>query len=487
MREMQKHGAVGLAADRCGMDRKTARKYVQSGKLPSELKEPRSWRTRKSPIADEDWSWVEAQLSENPGLEAKTLFEQLQDRRPDDAYSEGVLRTLQRRVKQWRATKGPEREVFFSQQHRPGESGQTDFTHAKELGVTILDVPLVHMLCHFVLPYSNWESATVCFSESLLSLRRGVQAALFRLGHHPTWHQTDNSTAATHRVGDGTRKFNDEYESMMAHFGMKPRTTEVGAKEQNGDIEAANGALKRRIKQRLIVRGSNDFESVEAYERWLIADPIARGNAGRRERLAHEIAVMPAVRADRLPEFRELSVTVTSWSTINVDNNTYSVPSRFIAESLSVRLFERRLEVYYAQTLQLVIERLTGRCGHRINYRHIIWSLVQKPGAFARYRYREDLFPSLVFRRAYDAIAGINPTMAKDLTYLRILHLAAATIEAEVELALSMLLDAHQAPDVELVKELVGAPTAPALVPEMGVFSVDLTDYDELLTAGGMS
>ncbi|HEX5661064.1 MAG TPA: hypothetical protein VFX59_27925 [Polyangiales bacterium] len=136
---------------------------------------------RIRPIAEADWAWAEAQLSENPGLEAKTLFEQLQERRPEDAYCEGVLRTLQRRVKQWRATKGPEREVFFSQQHRPGEAGQTDFTHAKELGVTILDVPLVHMLCHFVLPYSNWESATVCFSESLLPLRRGVQAALFRV------------------------------------------------------------------------------------------------------------------------------------------------------------------------------------------------------------------------------------------------------------------------------------------------------------------
>lgn len=487
MREMQKHGAVGLAADRSGMDRKTARKYVRAGKLPSELKEPRSWRTRKSPISDEDWAWVEAQLRESPALEAKTLFEQLQEGRPDDAYNEGVLRTLQRRVKQWRATKGPDKEVFFSQQHRPGEAGQTDFTHAKELDVTILGSAFVHMLCHFVLPYSNWESATVCFSESLLSLRRGVQAALFRLGHRPEWHQTDNSTAATHRVGDGTRKFNEEYESMMAHFGMKPRTTEVGAKEQNGDVEAANGALKRRIKQRLLVRGSSDFESVEAYEHWLVADPIERANAGRRERLAHELAVMPAVRADRLPEFKEVSMNVTSWSTIYVDKNTYSVPSRLISESVSVRTFERTIEVYYAQKMQLVIERVAGRNSHRINYRHIIWSLVQKPGAFARYRYREELFPSLAFRRAYDAITGADPTTAKDLAYLRILHLAAATIEADVELALSMLLDARKVPDVELVKELVGAPRTSVLVPEMGVPDVDLAAYDALLTAGGMS
>jgi hypothetical protein len=186
MKEMQKHGAIGLAADRSGMDRKTARKYVRAGKLPSELDKPRWWRTRKDPIAEEDWAFVEAQLTASPALEAKTLFELLQERR-SEPYAEGQLRTLQRRVKLWRATKGPDKEVFFSQEHRPGEAAQTDFTHATELGVTIRGVDLVHMLCHFVLPYSNWQSVTVCQSESLLSLRRGVQAALFRLGHHPEW------------------------------------------------------------------------------------------------------------------------------------------------------------------------------------------------------------------------------------------------------------------------------------------------------------
>ncbi len=486
MKSMQKHGKVGAAADRSGMDRKTARKYVRVGKLPSELKAPRLWRTRKSPISDDDWTFVQAKLRDSPTLEAKTLFEMLQEARPG-TYSEGQLRTLQRHVKQWRATQGPDKEVFFSQQHRPGEAAQTDFTHAKELGVTILGVAFVHMLCHFVLPYSNWESVTVCLSESLLSLRRGVQGALFRLGHHPEWHQTDNSTAATHTVGEGKRKFNEEYESMMAHFSMKPRTTEVGAKEQNGDVEASNGALKRRIEQRLLVRGSRDFESVEAYEDWLTSDPVARGNAGRRERLAHELAVMPVVRANRLPEFREVDLTVTSWSTIRIDHNTYSVPSRLIAESVRVRIFERTIEVMYAQKVQLVIQRVMGRYGHRINYRHIIWSLVRKPGAFARYRYREDLFPSLVFRRTYDAITGVDPTTVKDLAYLRILHLAAATSETDVEAALAMLLDARQVPDVEMVRELVGTPRVPAALPAMPAPEVDLASYDELLTAGGMS
>jgi hypothetical protein len=455
MKEMQKHGKVGVAADRSGMDRKTARKYVRACKLPSELEQPRWWRTRKDPIAEEDWAFVEAQLADSPGLQAKTLFEMLQERR-STPYSEGQLRTLQRRVKHWRATKGPDKEVFFSQAHRPGEAAQTDFTHATELGVMIAGIPLVHMLCHFVLPYSNWQSVTVCMSESLLALRRGIQTALFRLGHYPHWHQTDNSTAATHTVGDGKRKFNEEYESMMAHFGMKPRTTEVGAKEQNGDVEASNGALKRRIAQRLLVRGSSDFDSVEAYENWLAADPIERANAARHERLTHELTVMPAVRASRLPEFREQDVTVTGWSTIRVDHNAYSVPSRLIAERVRVRIFERHLEVYYAQKQQLSIARAAGRNNHRINYRHIIWSLVRKPGAFARYRYREDLFPSLTFRKTYDAITGTVPTTGKDLEYLRILHLAAATSEADVEAALSMLLDAHKPPTAEAVKELLG-------------------------------
>lgn len=486
MREVQKHGAVGLAADRSGMDRKTARKYLREGKLPTELEEPRWWRTRKDPIAEQDWSFVEAQLTDSPGLEAKTLFDMLQERR-SEPYGEGQLRTLQRRVKHWRATKGPDREVFFSQEHRPGEAAQTDFTHATELAVTIVGVAFVHMLCNFVLPYSNWQSVTVCMSESLLSLRRGVQTALFRLGHHPQWHQTDNSTAATHTVGDRQRKFNAEYESMMKHFGMKPRTTEVGAKEQNGDVEALNGALKRRIAQRLLVRGSSDFESIEAYEHWLAAEPVERANAGRRQRLAEELAVMPAVRANRLPEFKEQDVTVTSWSTIRVEHNAYSVPSRLIAEQVRVRIFERRIEVYYAQKMQLVIERMVGRNGHRINYRHIIWSLVQKPGAFARYRYREDLFPTLTFRKAYDAITGNSPTTAKDLAYLRVLHLAAATSEADVEAALSMLLDERQTPDVDTIKALLGTRQSSESVPQMAALEVDLGTYDQLLTAGAIS
>src|SRR4029079_11144529 len=218
-------------------------KYVAAGELPSTMVAPRDWRTRPDPF-EEHWPEIETRLRATPELEAKTVFELLQEQHPG-RYEDGQLRTLQRRVKQWRAAQGPERDVVFAQQHRPGEAAQTDFTHATELAVTIAGQLFAHMLCVLVLPYSNWQWATVCLSESMAALRRGVQRAVFQLGRVPRYHQTDCSTAATHRitagkcivVEGGKRPCNDEYVALMRHFGMTPRTTEVGAKEQNGDVE----------------------------------------------------------------------------------------------------------------------------------------------------------------------------------------------------------------------------------------------------------
>jgi hypothetical protein len=194
MDEMTKHGSIGKAAMKADMDRKTARKYVAAGKLPSELTTSRDWRTRPDPF-EKDWPSIEAQLREAQALEAKTLFEQLMEDHPG-RYEPGQLRTLQRRVARWRATAGPDREVVFGQAHRPGEAAQTDFTHATSLGVTIMGTLFPHLLCVVVLPFSNWFWATVCGSESMAALRSGVQRALFQLGRVPQFHQTDNSTLA---------------------------------------------------------------------------------------------------------------------------------------------------------------------------------------------------------------------------------------------------------------------------------------------------
>jgi hypothetical protein len=475
MEEMSKHGKVGLAALRAGMDRKTARRYVKLGKLPSETKEPRTWRTRDNPF-EQDWGWVEGLLSTTPELEAKTLFEALQERRPG-SYQDGQLRTLQRHIRQWKAQQGPEQELHFAQEHRPGEAAQTDFMCAK-LQVTICGAAFVHMLCHFVLPYSNWEWVTVCFSESFLALKQGVQSALFRLGRRPQWHQTDNSTAATHRPSKGNRKFNDDYAALMNHLGMKPRTIAIGKKEQNGDVEAANGALRRRLEQALLLRGSRDFPSVDEYEGWVGAQ-VDKANRNREAKLAEELATMVPLNVARLAEYQELDVAVSGGGTIRIMRNAYSVPSRLKRHQVKVRVFERQIEVWYGGVRQLTTERLRGRAGHSINYRHVIWSLVNKPGAFARYRYREDMFPSPVFRRAYDAIVGQEPNVRGDLEYLRILHLAAATMQCEVEAALECLLEANETPSAEAAKALVKPEDTE--LPELDEYTVDLNSYDELL------
>lgn len=341
------------------------------------------------------------------------------------------------------------------------------------------------MLCVFVLPFSNWRWATISLSESIASLRCGVQRALFQLGRVPEWHQTDNSTAATHRIPDGKRgahdgrAFNDDYLALMRHFGMKPRTTEVGAKEQNGDVEAANGAVKRALEQALLLRGSRDFESRDAWQRF-IDDAMRKANGSRGRRVADEMAAMRELNVARLPEFVEEDVCVSEWSTVRVKSCAYSVPSRLMGEWVKVRIYEDRLVVRYAGRDELDCDRLRGRNLKRIDYRHIIWSLVRKPGGFARYVHREEMFPSLVFRRAYDAIQTPHRGTKGDLEYLRILHLAASTLEADVEAALALLLSGDERITVDAVK-LLASTGKQIEVPDLERLPVDLGAYDALL------
>lgn len=242
-KELSKHGKQGVAAAKAGVCRQTTGKYQRSGKLPSELKKVRDWRTREDAFA-EVWAEVESWLREQPGLWVGTLFEQLQEKYPG-RFEPGQQRTFYRRVRRWRALHGDDsgHEVFFPQQHRPGEAAQTDFTHTGELGLSVQGEAYAPLLCHVVLPYSNWQWACCCQSESFLALKHGLQEALFRLGRIPEWHQTDNSTGATHRVRTGQREFNAEYVDLMNHLGMKPRTIAVGKKEQNGSVEAQHGAV----------------------------------------------------------------------------------------------------------------------------------------------------------------------------------------------------------------------------------------------------
>jgi hypothetical protein len=492
MEEMTKHGQVGVAAMKADMDRKTARKYVATGKLPSEMKAARDYRTRPDPF-DEHWPEVVERLHDAPALQVKSVFEELCAKYPD-RYEPGQLRTLQRRIQNWRATEGPDKEVMLAQRHRPGEAAQTDFTHATSLKVTIAGELFVHLLCVLVLPFSNWRWATVCLSESIAAIRAGVQRALFQLGRVPKYHQTDNSTSATHRIPTGKgevlephgrRPFNEDYLAVMRHFGMTPRTTEVAEKEQNGDVEAANRALKNDLEQALLLRGSRDFESREAWQ--VFVDEVNRKvNRRRGKRVGEELDAMREISVTKLPEFVEDDARVSEWSTIRIKHCAYSVPSRLIGHVLRVRVYEDRIEAYFGtkREPELACERLRGRNRHRIDYRHVIWSLVLKPGAFARYVYREEMFPTLTFRKAYDAIQVVRDGMRGDLEYLRILHLAASTLEADVEAALELLLADGAAITSDNVKALV-ITSSLAVVPNLVPPEVNLTTYDALLEGVG--
>ena len=400
-------------------------------------------------------------------------------------FQDTQLRTFQRRVKKWRASKGPEKEVFFAQEHRPGEAMQMDFTHCNKLWITINGVPFDHMLCHCVLPYSNWEWASVCRSESLIALRNGVQASLFKLGRYPEYLQTDSLTAATHDLGGGARDFNKDYKEYVAHFKMKPRRIAVRKCNQNGDVESSNNALKNCLEQHLILQENRDFTSVEAYEIW-VRNIITENNISRSKKLDEELMVMKKLTANAVKSYREEEVKVSRESTVSILQNTYSVPSRLIGERLKVRVYDHHIEALYGGTVQLKIERLLGRKKSRINYRHVVKSLLRKPGAFARYRYQSEMFPTVEFREAYDALHGHYANVYKaDVEYLRILQKAAFDSEEKVLNCLQLLQSKNILPDYDTIKALMKpyenkVQELHVPVPSLGEFD-DLLDAPELL------
>jgi hypothetical protein len=470
--------AKEVAALRVGMDAKTARKYRRLGKLPSEVVSmDRNWRTRPDPFA-EVWPEIEARLQVNAGLEAKTLFADLQRRFPG-RFADGQLRTLQRHVKSWRAQSGPAKEVFFAQVHHPGRLAASDFTRCTDLGVTINGSPFVHMLYHFVLTYSNWETFTLCFSESFESLSEGLQNALWELGAAPQMHRTDRLTAAVQPGVEGPESFKQRYQALLSHYGLQGQAIQAGKGNENGDAEQSHRQFKRAVDQALMMRGSRDFTSLDSYLEFLHA-LCGQQNAGRAVRLAEEVALLRPLPSHRLEACKRLRVRVETGSIINVQTNVYSVASRLIGEWVEARLYAERVEVWYAQKMVEQLPRLRGRGKHRIDYRHVIDWLVRKPGAFADYRYRADLFPSSHFRMAYDELRQRQPARS-DKEYLRILHLAARESEAGVEAVLVELLNEDGRMDAAAVGERLRQQSQVQQATDVTVAAVDLSLYDALL------
>jgi hypothetical protein len=471
------------SAAAAGMSLGSARKW-QHGAYPSQRRKPHTWRTRADPFGEIFESEVVPLLAadEKRVLEARTILGEL-DRRHPDCFSARQLRTLQRRIRQWRALDGPAKEVFFPQEHPPGREAAYDFTNCDELGVSICGVRFDHLLFELALGFSGWRWPTVALSESYEALLLGVQEALWRLGGVVEVLRSDNLSAATHELPlSGGRTLTRRYQDLLDHYGLKSTRISPSKAHENGVVEQAHRRTKSILAQMLVLRRSSDFASVEEYQSWVRAVIEREHNALLGEKLVEERRHLRALPAIALPAYTTFTAKVRRWSTIRVVNHTYSVPARLIGERVRVHLHHDHLEVYYAGKLVERLPRVRGQRTARIDYHHVIWSLVRKPGAFARYRWREELFPSLVFRRVYDALRRFHNERA-DAEYVRILYQAAVCGEEVVERSLAELLGGGERFDADRVRHTV-RPERPS-VPVVAIGAPDLKVYDALLAEAG--
>ena len=470
------------AAAAAGMSVRTARKW-QRGPLPSEKRQARQWRTRPDPFAGVWSEEIEPLLRRDPDgvMRATTILERLEERYPGQ-FNEGQVRSLQRRLRDWRAINGPDREIFFPQEHPPGREAQLDFTHGQELGITIAGDPFPHLLFEFVLSYSGWRYVDLARGETLEALVKGLQGSLWELGGVPEVVRSDNLSAATHELKNSRgRSLSQRYGAVLDHYDIRATRTNVNAAHENGVAEQAHYRLKSAIQQELVIRGSRDFATVKVYLSF-VREIVNRRNRRVESKLSVERRYLRPLPPGPVPEYTTYRPRVSKWSIIRVAKKTYTVPARLKGLEVEVRLYADHLEVYYKGHLVEEMERLHGTDAANIDYRHIVHSLVRKPGAFARYRFREQLFPTRNFRLAYEALSRWRGERA-DVEYVRILYLAATTMESEVDRALSFLLESGEIFDYPKVRDLAGPPTP--RVPELVSPGVpDLKVYDALLTGG---
>jgi len=465
------------AADAAGMSSKTAGKYLQSGKLPSQCRVEHTWPTRQDPFA-EDWDFVKRLLQDTQAaLEAKTLLAYLQRAYPGK-YHDGQLRTLQRHIKAWKALYGPAKEVFFSQHYDPGQWSCSDFTSMNKLAITIAQQPFDHLFYHFVLCYSNWQAGRICFSESFESLSLGLQDALWKLGGVPAYHRTDNLTSAVHKVGHPD-VFTGKYRGLADHYGFESSKTNPASPHENGDVEKSNDLFKKAVDQSLILRGSRDFDTVEAYEKFL-QKIIDRMNQNVHKRFAEEIDVLKQLPNLRYDDYETRTCKVGRGGTFRLLHNTYSAHSRLVGETVTVRVYADQLEIWYAQRHIETLPRLRGENGHCINYRHLIDRLVRKPGAFENYCYKDDLFPTSQFRIAYDILRDAYSIRQANKEYLKILELAAKESESLVNDALRWLIHLEEEISFTNVKQVVDSKQQALDPTDVYIESVDIQGYDSL-------
>ncbi|MEI6157834.1 MAG: hypothetical protein WCP87_05655, partial [Atribacterota bacterium] len=279
-----------------------------------------------------------------------------------------------------------------------------------------------HTLCHSVLPYSNAETVTICQSESFLSLKKHLKHTATEWGALPTIHRTDHSSTATHQFTQKGKKrvFNTRYLDLLAALSLKPSVTNVRAPEENGDIEGIHQGFKSRLEQALLLRGNRDFKSREEYGEFL-QDLVKKANAGRSIRFREEVPFFHAVDPGVITATESYRVRVNKYGMIRVKKSLYSVPSRLVGQVVEVVVGEDDIQVFFQGTFQYQTPRVQRNQQAAIDYRHVVRHLIRKPGALARYRFKEQLFPRFVFRQCYEQIQMVSPGTSGDRLYLQIL------------------------------------------------------------------
>ncbi|MBF5058786.1 hypothetical protein NEPTK9_000285 [Candidatus Neptunochlamydia vexilliferae] len=425
MESRKKGKTKKVASAQAGFSERSARN-IEKRDL-TEAKPLHRWKTRKDPFEDVWTSELVPLLEENPRLQAKTLLDDLEIKHPGE-YPDSTLRTLQRRVRKWKATHGTEKEIIFRQNHPPGWQGISDFTHAKDLKITIKNEKFDHMFYHYRLVYSKWEAASVVMGgESFTALSEGLQNALWLSGGVPETHRTDSLSAAYKNCSDKQKEeFTKDYSELCAYYQMEPTRNNKGIAHENGAIEGSHGGLKNRIDQALMLRGSRDFSSVEEYKHF-IQEIVAKHNKRVQKKHLEELAHLKQLPERRTTDFDEQRVRVTTGSTIRVKDIIYSVPSKLIGMTLKVHLYDDRLECFIGSDLveTLQRERRRDKHVHQINYRHIIGSLHKKPQAFRNYIYKQHLFPTLAFRETWQRLDQKLDPRTACREYVKILKEAA--------------------------------------------------------------
>lgn len=476
--------APPLAAARAGFSVATAYRIEADPRLPSQKKTPRG-RRRPDPLAEVFDSEVVPLLQAAAGVRPIAILEELIRRHPE--FSRHVRRTLERRIRAWRAVHGAERDVIFRQAHEPGWLGLSDFTAMGELAITVAGVPLDHRLYHFRLAYSGFEHAHVILGgESFVALAEGLQNALWAAGGAPREHRTDSLSAAFRNLDRAARAdLTTRYEALCAHYRMQPSRSNRGAAHENGAIESPHGHLKRAIRDALLLRGSAEFEDLPAYRRF-VDEIVSRHNARHAKRIEAERAVLQPLPPARTCDYEETRVVVTPAGGFTLRKVFYTVPSRLIGHRLQVRLYDDRLELFVGGSPLLTLPRGRpgphGRHGHVADYRHVIHALRRKPMALAHLVYRDQLFPREAYRLTFERLRDELPLRTACKTMVELLRLAHERgCEAQLAELLGADLAARRLPDLEALWRRFSPD--PARLPDVRVPLAPLTDYEVLIHA----